>query len=107
MDDESVFNPRSTVKRNGMIYGPLTLVMIFLVGVLVMSLFFRVNEIEVINASDYTDQEIVSASGIEKGVNLFFVDRFSAASMIFAMSLSPVRSAAPMPMMYIQQLTTP
>ena len=84
MDDESVFNPRSTVKRNGMIYGPLTLVMIFLVGVLVMSLFFRVNEIEVINASDYTDQEIVSASGIEKGVNLFFVDRFSAASMIFA-----------------------
>jgi len=84
MDEESVFNPRSKVKRTGAAYGPLTLVMIFLVAVLVMSLFFRVKEIEVINASDYTDQDIIVASGIEKGVNLFFVDRFSAASMIFA-----------------------
>ena len=84
MDDESVFNPRSKVKRTSAAYGPLTLVMIFLVAVLVMSLFFRVDKIEVINASDYSDQEIIAASGIEKGVNLFFVDRFSAASMIFA-----------------------
>ena len=84
MDDESVFNPRSTVKRTGMVYGPLTLVLIFLVAMLVMSLFFRVKEIEVVNASDYSDQEIISASGIETGVNLFFVDRFSAASRIFA-----------------------
>ena len=30
-----------------------------------------------------------------------------AFSMICAMSLSPVRMAAPMPMMYIQQLTRP
>ena len=58
--------------------------LIFLVAILVISLFFRVSEIEVINASDYTDQEIIVASGIEEGVNLFFVDRFSAASMIFA-----------------------
>ncbi len=84
MEDESVFNPRSTVKRSGMVYGPLTLVLLFLVAMLVMSLFFRVDKIEVINASDYSDREIIDASGIETGVNLFFVDRFSAASMIFA-----------------------
>ena len=82
--DESVFNPQSKLKRTSPLYGPLALVMIFLVVILVMSLFFRVSEIEVVNASDYTDQEIIVASGIEKGVNLFFVDRFSAASMIFA-----------------------
>ena len=82
--DESVFNPQSKLKRTGPLYGPLALVLIFLVVVLAMSLFFRVSEIEVVNASDYTDSEIITASGIEKGVNLFFVDRFSAASMIFA-----------------------
>ena len=82
--DESVFNPRAKIKRQGLYYGPMALVMLFLVAVLVISLFFRVSEIEVVNASDYSDREIISASGIEKGVNLFFVDRFSAASMIFA-----------------------
>ena len=82
--DESVFNPQKKLKRTGLYYGPMALVMMFLVAVLVMSLFFRVSEIEVVNASDYSDREIVAASGIERGVNLFFVDRFSAASMIFA-----------------------
>lgn len=82
--DESVYNPQKKIKRQGTAYGPLALVMLFLVAVLIMSLFFRVTEIEVVNASDYSDQEIIAASGIDKGVNLFFVDRFSAASMIFA-----------------------
>ena len=82
--DESVYNPQQKIKRQGTAYGPLALVMLFLVAVLIMSLFFRVTEIEVVNASDYSDQEIIAASGIDKGVNLFFVDRFSAASMIFA-----------------------
>ena len=82
--DESIFNPQKKLKRTGFYYGPMALVMMFLVAVLIMSLFFRVSEIEVVNASDYSDREIVAASGIEKGVNLFFVDRFSAASMIFA-----------------------
>jgi cell division protein FtsQ len=82
--DESIFNPQKKLKRTGFYYGPMALVLLFLVAVLIMSLFFRVSEIEVVNASDYSDREIVAASGIEKGVNLFFVDRFSAASMIFA-----------------------
>lgn len=82
--DESVYNPQKKIKRQGTAYGPLALVMLFLVAVLIMSLFFRVTEIEVVNASDYSDREIIAASGIDKGVNLFFVDRFSAASMIFA-----------------------
>ena len=82
--DESVFNPQSKLKRTSLFYGPLALLLIFLVVILVMSLFFRVSEIEVINSSDYSQEEIITASGIEKGVNLFFVDRFSAASMIFA-----------------------
>ena len=53
-------------------------------AMLVVSLFFRVSVIEVVNASEYTDAEIIQASGIDKGANLFFVDRFQAASMIFS-----------------------
>ena len=80
--DESIFNPQKKLKRTGFYYGPMALVMMFLVAVLIMSLFFRVSEIEVVNASDYSDREIVAASGIEKGVNLFFVDRFSGSLVV-------------------------
>ena len=71
-------------KRRSAWYAPLALVMLFIVAALIMSLFFRVTEIRVVNASEYTDAQIIEASGIEKGDNLFFVDRFSAASLIFA-----------------------
>ncbi len=43
----------------------------FFVVILVMSLAFRVSKIEVINASEYTDEEIIRASGVERGANLF------------------------------------
>lgn len=55
---------------------PLALVLLFAVAVIFMSLFFRVARIEVVNASEYTDEQVVEASGIEMGANLFFIDRF-------------------------------
>ena len=82
--DESVFNPQSKLKRTSPLYGPMALVLIFLVAILVISLFFRVSEIEVINASDYTDQEIIRAIDIEEGDNLFFFDRFAAIGRAFS-----------------------
>ncbi len=63
---------------------PLALVLLFAVAVIFMSLFFRVARIEVVNASEYTDEQVVEASGIEMGANLFFIDRFSVASLIFS-----------------------
>ena len=84
MNSEPGFNPQNKVKRRSAWAGPLALVLLFLVAVLVLSLFFRVSSIEVVNASEYTAEEIIRASGIEKGANLFFVDRFKAASMIFS-----------------------
>ena len=63
---------------------PLALVGLFLVVMLVMSFVYRVQKIEVVNASEYTDEQIIQASGISKGDNLFFVDRFKSASLIFS-----------------------
>ena len=84
MASEMEFNQHNKVKRRSPWYGPMVLVLLFFVVILVMSLAFRVSKIEVINASEYTDEEIINASGVERGANLFFVDRFKAASMIFS-----------------------
>lgn len=49
-----------------------------------MSVFFRVAKVEVVGNSIYTAEEVVEASGIGTGDNLFFINRFSAASRIFS-----------------------
>jgi cell division protein FtsQ len=54
------------------------------VAIVIISLFYRVREIQVVNGTDYADGQIVGASGIEVGDNLFFINRFQAASMIFS-----------------------
>ena len=82
MNETNTVQP--AVRRRSLWSGPLILVLIFLLVVVVLAFFFRVSKVEVINASEYTDEEIIEASGIEEGVNLFFVDRFKAASMIFS-----------------------
>ena len=50
---------------------------------LAMSIFFTVTDIEVEGNARYTDEEIILASGLEKGENLFFINRYDAASRIF------------------------
>jgi len=52
--------------------------------VLAMSVFFKVSRITVTGNSYYTAQQVIEASGIEEGDNLFFINRFSAVSKIFA-----------------------
>ena len=84
MSSDNPFTSPNRLRRGSAWYGPLTLVLLFLVLMMVLSLFFRVSEIQVVNASEYSEEEIIRASGIQEGANLFFVDRFSAASTIFS-----------------------
>ena len=65
-------------------YPVVTFVVIVLAVILAMSVFFKVSKITVTGNSAYTEQQIIDASGIEKGDNLFFINRFSAVSRIFA-----------------------
>ena len=61
--------------------------MFFLVVVaviFVMSVFFRVSDIQVRGNTHYSDEEIIRAIDIEEGDNLFFFDRFAALSRVFA-----------------------
>lgn len=80
------FNPQfqNKKRRTSPWFLPLMVMLILGVVIIVVSLFYRVRDIQVVNGTDYADGQIVEASGIEVGANLFFINRFQAASMIFS-----------------------
>lgn len=65
-------------------FGPISFVLICFSIVMAMSIFFRVTHIEVEGNQDYTDEQIVEATGIDVGDNLFFLNRIGAVSRMMA-----------------------
>ena len=63
---------------------PLIFVVVVVAAVFVLSLFFRVEVIQVEGNTHYTDEEIIRAIDIEEGDNLFFFDRFAAIGRVFS-----------------------
>lgn len=61
-----------------------TFLIVVVAAIFVMSVFFRVTDIQVEGNEHYTDEEIIKAIDIEPGDNLFFFDRFAATSRVFA-----------------------
>ncbi len=58
---------------------------IFICGALLLgvSVFFKISAIKVEGSTRYSSEQVVSASGIQAGDNLFFVNKFDAISKIF------------------------
>lgn len=71
-------------KKHSALYAPLSFLIICFALALGISVFCRVSSIEVTGNSLYTEQEIIEASGIETGDNLFFINKFTAVSRIFS-----------------------
>lgn len=71
-------------RRHSSISAPLMFIVVIVATIFVMSVFFRVSDIEVAGNTHYTDEEIIRAIDIEQGDNLFFFDRFAAISRVFA-----------------------
>ena len=71
-------------KKRSVLFAPLSFLIICAALVFGMSVFFRVSGIEVEGNEVYSKEEIIEASGIEEGDNLFFINRFSAISRIFS-----------------------
>ena len=74
----------ANVRRSSSISGPLIFVVIVYAVIFVMSVSFRVENIQVIGNTHYTASEIINAIDIEQGDNLFFFDRFAAITRVFA-----------------------
>ena len=75
--------PRVTERRRRR-YNPLPFILVCAAMIIFISFLFRVSTIEVTGSTMYTDEEIISASGIQVGDNLFFINRSSAASGILS-----------------------
>ena len=71
-------------RKRSVLFAPISFLIVCAALVFGMSVFFRVSGIEVEGNVIYTKEEIVEASGIEEGDNLFFINRFSAISRIFS-----------------------
>ena len=71
-------------KKTNAFLAPLIFVLVLILLVFCVGMFFRVQDIEVVGAQSYTAEEIIEASGVEKGDNLFFINRFNGASNIFS-----------------------
>lgn len=67
-------------RRRSSFSGPLMFVVAIVAAIFVMSVFFRVSDIQVKGNVHYTAEEIIRASAIEEGDNLFFFDRIAAIS---------------------------
>ena len=79
--DEEGFSLRELTAS---VSGPIMFFLVIVAVIFVMSVFFRVSDIQVRGNSHYTDEEIIRAIDIEEGDNLFFFDRFAALSRVFA-----------------------
>ena len=84
MPDTRQPRPRRRRKKRSPLYGPISFLVICVAMIFGMSVFFRVSNIEVTGINRYSAEEIVVASEIEEGDNLFFINRSTATSKIFA-----------------------
>lgn len=73
-------------KRRGKKFGPflrvLSMLVICAVFVVALTLFFRVETVEVTGAERYSKQEVTEAAGVQPGDNLFLLNKFSVDTNI-------------------------
>lgn len=81
--DKSRYSIHKRGRRSrGRIYKPVSVVLILILLVCSVSIFFKVQNIEVRGCNVCTDVSIVAASGIEEGENLVFLDKGKVADSI-------------------------
>ncbi|MCI2057675.1 MAG: FtsQ-type POTRA domain-containing protein [Oscillibacter sp.] len=69
-------------RRFGFLYKILSILAICAVVVVALTLFFKVDTIQVSGQSHYTRQQVLSASGVQPGDNLFLLNKYDAANRI-------------------------
>ena len=86
------YRRRNTRGRFALVYRAMIFVVICGAIAAALALFFKVNHVEVSGNSRYSAEEIVEASGVSLGENLFFLNKYEAASRV-TQNLSYVESA--------------
>ncbi len=68
--------------RGAVLYTPAALLLITIIAIFGVSVFFRVTTIEISGAEKYTEEQILSVSGIKNGDNIFFINSEKVARTI-------------------------
>ena len=79
-------NPNRRRRRRGglgRLLRPLSLLLAAVAVVAALTLFFKVEEIQVIGTSRYQADEIIAASGVETGDNLILLNRYQVSQRIY------------------------
>lgn len=71
-------------RNSGTLYRLFSLLVITAALVAAVTLFFKLTEIEVVDSSRYTAEEVIAASGVIEGDNLLFINKTAVSSSIFA-----------------------
>ncbi len=71
-------------RRRVLFYTLLIFFIVMVITVLSLTVFFNIRSITVSGAAHYTSEQIVSASGLETGENMFRIDKFKAIDAIKA-----------------------
>lgn len=74
--------PEKKPRKRGVLFAPIAFLLVCISLIMAMSIFFRVNEIIVEGNSVYTDEEIIEASGVDTGDNLFFINQIFMGSRL-------------------------
>lgn len=75
-------NKRRNRRNRGVLYILTSSVLVLAAVAMGCAIFFRANWISVVGANTYTQEEIIAASGIKIGDNLFFLPRFQVGKDI-------------------------
>lgn len=69
-------------RNNGALYITVIVALMLIAVIMGLSVFFKVSVIDVTGVSMYTSEDVVTASGIEQGDSIFFVNQSTAAIKI-------------------------
>ena len=75
-------NKRRGRRHFGVIYKMLSLLVICGAIIAAMTLFFRVNTVVITGQQHYSEEEVLAATGIRTGDNLFLLNKYSVAGRI-------------------------
>ena len=69
--------------RLSFLWKPLSVVVAVAAMILAVTFFFRVEHITITGMSRYSEQEVLDASGLELGGNLYFINKFEVKKALF------------------------
>jgi cell division protein FtsQ len=70
-------------RRKFVFYSMLTVFFVLLITVLSVTVFFNINDIAVTGNEKYSNDEVIAASGLEKGGNLFRINKFKIIDSMY------------------------